>query len=353
MSASVSTTLGRAAIAVVDKVRQHVAVRSEILRAAKDRRNLVRELAVTHPAARAGFNSGSVAHGTVNAPIRDSDCGVVLNRRKFPKYGPDGDGIAPLGLLESFRDWILPQLRKHYPAVTCEITKRALLFEFHETLAFEGGVETDPSVDLIVALDRREVPGLWIPNTEQARWDSSHPQRHTELFLDTEDDLRVHRARVIRLAKVAIKNDAEAKVMCSFNIEALALSHVTEVDTIAPALAAFLRNASDAIARSLTDDPAHVSGAIRLPEGVTQARAADRLAELTRVVDDSLAAESELDARRILREVFGRQLEEMSEQTRQELRSGLRLRDTAAVSAAIVSPRLQKPRRSYGHERLV
>jgi hypothetical protein len=41
MSVSVSTTLGRAATSVVDKIRQHVAVRGEILRAAKDRRNLV------------------------------------------------------------------------------------------------------------------------------------------------------------------------------------------------------------------------------------------------------------------------------------------------------------------------
>lgn len=86
---------------------------------------------------------------------------------------------------------------------------------------------------------------------------------------------------------------------------------------------------------------------------MTQAQAADRLAELGRIVTGSVAAESELEARRILREVFGPQLEEMNEQTRQELRSGLRRRDTAAISAAIVSPRLQKPRRSYGHERLV
>jgi hypothetical protein len=278
---------------------------------------------------------------------------VVLNRRKFPEYGPDGDGIPPLALLESFRDWILPQLRRHYPNVTCEITKRALLFSFHETLALEGGLETDPSVDLIVALDRRNAPGLWIPNTEQARWDPSHPQRHTELFVNTEDELRVHRARVIRLAKVAVKNDGDAKVMCSFNIEALALFLITEVDAIAPALAAFLLDASGAIARSLTDDPAHVSGPIKLPERITQARAAERLSELGRIVQASLAADSEIEARRILNGVFGPQLAEMNEETRRQLRNGLRSRDGAAVSVAIASPRLQKPRRSYGHEHLV
>jgi len=35
-------------------------------------------------------------------------------------------------MLESFRDWILPRMRREYPAATCEITKRALLFEFGE-----------------------------------------------------------------------------------------------------------------------------------------------------------------------------------------------------------------------------
>jgi hypothetical protein len=105
--------------------------------------------------------------------------------------------------------------------VTCEITKRALLFEFHETLEFDGDLRTDPSVDLIVALERRDTAGLWIPNTERPGWDPSHPHRHTELFVNSERELRVHRARVIRLAKVAVKNDGEHKVMCSFNIEAL------------------------------------------------------------------------------------------------------------------------------------
>jgi len=352
MSASAPTT-GRIATTVVDKIRRHVAVRREIMRVGKQRRDRIRDLALTHPAARVSFNSGSVAHGTVDAPLNDADCGVVLDRRKFPGYGPDGDGTPPLALLESFRDWILPQLRRHYPNVTCEITKRALLFEFHETLAFEDGLQTDPSIDLIVALDRRNASGLWIPNTEQTRWDPSHPQRHTELFLNTEDELRVHRARVIRLAKVALKNDKDTKVMCSFNIEALALSLITEVDGIAHALAAFLLDASDAISWSLTDDPAHVSGPIKLPESVTQTRAAERLFELGRIVQASLAADSETEARRILNGVFGVQLAEMNEQTRHQMRDGLNRRDGAAISVAIASPRLQKPRRSYGHERLV
>jgi hypothetical protein len=75
----------------------------------------------------------------------------VLDRRKFWSCGPDGDGELPGALLDSFRGWILPLLRQHCPNVTCEITKRALQFEFHEPLTFEGGIVVDPSVDL----DRR------------------------------------------------------------------------------------------------------------------------------------------------------------------------------------------------------
>jgi hypothetical protein len=87
----------RAANAVIDAIRRHIAVRPEVLKAAKHRRDLVRDLATAHPAARAGYNSGSVAHGTANAPLNDTDCGVVLDRRKFPEFGPDGDDRLPGG----------------------------------------------------------------------------------------------------------------------------------------------------------------------------------------------------------------------------------------------------------------
>jgi hypothetical protein len=56
-----------AANSVIDAIRRQVAVRSDVLNAAKGRRDRVRELADEHEAARATFNSGSVAHGTANA----------------------------------------------------------------------------------------------------------------------------------------------------------------------------------------------------------------------------------------------------------------------------------------------
>jgi hypothetical protein len=158
----------------------------------------------------------------------------------------------------------------------------------------------------------------------------------------------VHRARVVRLAKVAIKNDGEHKVMCSFNVEALALELITETAPIATALAAFLLAGSGAIAASLTDDPAHVSGPINLPNGITQQTASSRLQELGAIVAASLHADSQAEARRILSPAFGPQIDEIRDSERQDLHHALNIRDGAAVATMIGSPRAHKPRRSYG-----
>jgi hypothetical protein len=345
---SATTTHSAIANAVIDVIRARVAVRKEVLDAAKRRRDRVRELAQEHDAARATFNSGSVAHGTANAPLHDTDCGVALDRRKFWDYGPDGGNLPPRPMMESFRDWILPRLRREYAQVSCGITKRALLFEFHETLEFDGDVRTDPSVDLIVALERRDAAGLWIPNTERPGWDPSHPQRHTELFVNSERELRVHRARVVRLAKVAVKNDGEHKVMCSFNIEALALDLVTETAPITSALAEFLLASATEIAASLTDDPARVSGPIKLPDKITQAMASRRLEELGQIVAASLGADSEAEVRRIHSAAFGPQIDDIRDDARGRLHNALDKRDGVAIATLLASPRPHKPRRSFG-----
>ena len=53
----------------------------------------------------------------------------------------------------------------------------------------------------------------------------------------------MHRARVIRLAKAAVKQDA-TPVVSSFNLEALALDHVDAEDTIAVSLRDLLLGAA-------------------------------------------------------------------------------------------------------------
>jgi hypothetical protein len=57
--------------------------------------------------------------------------------------------------------------------VKFRITKRAILISVDEPLP--GG--EDPTVDLVVGLERVNKPGLWIPNTEAEDWDPSDPRR--------------------------------------------------------------------------------------------------------------------------------------------------------------------------------
>jgi hypothetical protein len=62
--------------------------------------------------------------------------------------------------------------------------------------------EEDPSVDLVSALTRKDAGGLWIPDRratdDKKKWSPSHPEKHTELFIEGARELRALRARVAR-----------------------------------------------------------------------------------------------------------------------------------------------------------
>jgi len=80
---------------VVESILRQIAVRDDVLNEAKKRRRLICRLAMQHEAARRWYYSGSIAHGTHNAPLGDADCGVVLNRmferfRAFLEVARDG-----------------------------------------------------------------------------------------------------------------------------------------------------------------------------------------------------------------------------------------------------------------------
>ncbi|MFV0308821.1 MAG: hypothetical protein ACK5OX_13880 [Desertimonas sp.] len=57
--------------------------------------------------------------------------------------------------------------------------KRGITVRMHAPL----GNGADPYVDVVAAMNRRDAPGLWIPNLALSRWDASHPQCHVELML--------------------------------------------------------------------------------------------------------------------------------------------------------------------------
>lgn len=142
--------------------------------------------------------------------------------------------------------------------------------EFHQPLPSGE----DPSVDLIVALNRREGdPGLWIPNTERDSWDPSDPEKHTDLFTSGSEALRRTRARAVRLAKAESKRDGEPP-LCSFNVEAFGWMFTQTSMSVAEALVALWRKGASDLRQRLTPDPAGVSAPIKV---VDRDRATTRL----------------------------------------------------------------------------
>jgi hypothetical protein len=331
---------------LVDEVRQAIAAERWVLGETRKRRDLVLAAARQFMGALDTFPSGSLAHGTVNNPVSDGDGGVILDRRAWATLGPDGSGDGPDGVMRQLAAFVVVRLSDEYPALTVTLTKRAILFEFHAPMDDE-----DPSIDLIVCLTRRDAPGFWIPNREKAGWDPSNPQKHTQLMTAKPKDIRVFRARVIRLAKAAINND-DVPVVCPWNISALALRHLTEISSMTEGVAHLLHRMAFEIAQGDTPDPAGVSAPINLPDGVARAAAIERLSFFAGKVDEAL--HHRFDSERVL-EALAQVWPEQLEAQAKSLMDKHRLADafrTVGVTSPVVTEEFRRPvgkaQRSYG-----
>jgi hypothetical protein len=243
---------------ILEDVRRQLAPTDDILAEARTRRARVLDAAKAHRGVRDTYNSGSIAHGTANSDL-DADCGVVLDRRKYPNLGPDGDGEGPKQIVSEFRDFVAERLRGDDDRVEVRLTKRrAIRSKFNNKV--DG---FDPSVDLVVALERRDEPGVWIPNLPEDGWDPAHPAEHTRLFGSGSKKLVRVRVRAIRLAK-GWNQQYERPGLSSFNIEALAWECVEEWMGEGEALHEIFAYGAKELAGHDTDDPAGVSGPIRL-----------------------------------------------------------------------------------------
>ncbi len=332
---------------VLEEIRQSISATDSDLEEARKRRDLVLDVAATFDGALRTFKSGSVAHADVNYPVNDADGGAVLDRRVHTTLGPDSEAEGgPEEIMAAVRDHVMPAVRTTYPEATGRLIKRAILIKFNSPNS-DG---LDPSVDLVVGLTRKGAEGLWIPNRDTEVWDASHPEEHTRLLTAEPKVLRVHRARVIRMAKAAVKHDA-TPALISFNIEALALTHITEVKTIGESLELFFDEAAADIEAGLTNDPARVSGKIRLPDGMIRERSAKRLAffaekthEALDHADDRTAVESALV------ELYPEQITNAERSARSKMADVIRGGDSGRIRRALaVAPAATvKPARAYG-----
>jgi hypothetical protein len=328
---------------ILSDVRKQIAVVDDVLAATKERRNLVKRIARKFDGALKTFDSGSVAHGTTNKPISDGDCGVVLDRRHYPSLGPDGDNVPPDDIVRKMAAFVLLGVREEYPDATCKVGKRSIVISFHEPL----DAEQDPSVDLIVALERANGKGRWIPNTESHDWDASDPEEHTRLLTGPTIPARVHRARVIRLGKAAVKQD-DTPVVSPFNLSAEALEHVDEDDTIGESLRDLFLGAADNLAAGNTPDPAGVSDPIKLPDGVSRQEAVDRLRGFGEAVAEAIDNANDEDrVRAALARVFPKYVDAPA--PKRGLADALRTGDSKAVGAVIgAGAERLKPTAAYG-----
>ena len=249
------------ALTQLEKIRHTIAAEPDALAAAQTRLTDALAAARTFPGALRTFRSGSLATKFVNDPVEDGDGGLVMDRRLHPGLGPEGGGELPQQLVEALRRHLRPLLVSQYPNLRIDIMKRGLLLHFGEPLASGE----DPTVDLVVALNRTKDDALWIPNLDRNQWDPSHPEKHVTLFTSGWDPLRLTRQHVVRVAKAQVKQFSSPAV-CSFNVAALAWECTITAEPLDHALHRFYDYAANELAQRLTEDPAGISEPIRVAD---------------------------------------------------------------------------------------
>jgi hypothetical protein len=114
----------------LNDVRGQIAANDNVLVEARKRRNLVAESASGVNGYLRRFSSGSVANGTVNKPVTDTDGGIVIDRSKRPELGPGGEG--PAGIVDEVCKIVGPKVRETHPNAPVNTSKRGLMVLFKE-----------------------------------------------------------------------------------------------------------------------------------------------------------------------------------------------------------------------------
>ena len=332
---------------LLDSVLRQLHPGDDVISAARARRDEVLRVAGGFEGALRTYWSGSIAHRTANFDT-DADGGIVLDRREYPKLGPDGDGVSPTQVVDDVRAWLREELKADHPEIRFLVTKRAIKITYHEPVG--DGPHADPSVDLIVGLTRRDAPGLWIPNLSAKRWSPSHPERHTALLTAEPKALRQKRSKVIRLAKGWNQQFSE-RAVCSFNIEALALEFVESGTSLSETLAILFELSAADLARRDTPDPAGVSPPIKTL--IDRQQASERFRRAGEQLRDALDHDDdECEARAALSKLFKDFVDPCPADAdlRVALQAGGQRFTTSGFLATVPTVSRQRTTRSYGGE---
>jgi hypothetical protein len=217
---------------VIKDVQSQIDASDAPLAEARARLALVKGIAAGFPGALRTYSSGSIAHHTINSPVT-------------------------LEVTEKLCALLGPEIRVDYPSAQCGTSKRGPKIRFGRPVE-----DQDPTVDLVVALTRRNGDGLWIPNLKKNTWEASNPELHAALFNGGPDGVRRTRRRVIRLAKAWNRQFTEP-AFCSFHLSALALESVQGGLGVPAALGQFFADAAASMRRGNTADPAGLSPPIK------------------------------------------------------------------------------------------
>lgn len=325
---------------VLEEARRRVEVADDELDEARTRRDKLRNLMEKEFAGSETYVNGSVAHGDALTPLTDVDVGVVV-AEAADTHGPGKQGPRPL--MERAAARIRADLRGDYPRlrVRVEGQRRAVLVSFGDPVTSS---QEDFTADVIVALENRRAPGLFIPNGDQ--WDRSHPIAHTTMIrIANRDKTDYTYAKVVRLLKHW--NRSNGAPLCSWNIKALALGCITSRVTMAEGLQTWFSYAHSELGQGETSDPAGVaSEPIHVNESMTMAQVRDKLAkaaqQLQRAVDYDVAGYPAL-AQNELAQMFNDEdmLPPPGEQTL--LSESRRYGQAVAAAPAVIPGRPAKP----------
>lgn len=282
---------------LLDEVRRKIEATLAPLDEARIRLALTRKAAGTFRGSLRTYRSGSLAVHTMNEPVTDGDGGLVLNRNYYPKLGPDGSGEAPDDTVDELCAHLGPIIRQTYPNAKMHKSKRGP--KIHFGAAVDG---QDPTVDLVLAMNRREGAGIWIPNLETGTWDASDPEGHVTLFNTGAPAFRSTRRKITRLAK-AWNKQFSSPGASSFEVSVWAYEFVEPGMGVVKGLwTLFDRAATRLEAGDPTKDPSGVSANLLLLKDASTVAA--RLRKAANAMADALSASDDDDVRAALGLVF-------------------------------------------------